>query len=392
MRRNPRSNRTAIPLGRSGVLRREYGTRTAILLIVLLFSMILGIIAASLAGENLLPARSVGVGAATSPAFSPATPTPQRSDSLDRMPPAGTPPATSRPPTPLALGAYVSPEAGDASDIDRFTALIGASPALVMWYQDWEHASAREFDPDRMNAVAQRGAMPVVTWEPWDSAGKAAQPAYSLARILGGTYDPYIRRWARGAATWGHPMYLRFAHEMNANWYPWSAGTNGNTSNQYVEAWRHVWDIFHQEGASNIRWIWSPYVEVPGDTSYAQLYPGDRYVDWIALDGYNWGASQPWSQWMDLSAIFDASYLHIGQLTGKPMMIAEIACAEAGGDKAAWITRGLLTDVPTRFPRIRAVIWFDVDKETDWRVDSSASSLAAFKVIAGSPLYHGRLP
>lgn len=317
--------------------------------------------------------------------------------------PAPTARATIRPnPTPtlatrpgssaIALGAYVSPGLWSASDIDQFTAIVGTDPAIVMWYQDWQHVPTRDFDTAIMDAVTIRGAMPLVTWEPWDYTGTAMQPAYALRTILAGDYDPYIRQWARDAAAWGKPMYLRFAHEMNASWYPWSAGVNGNTSAEYVGVWRHIWDIFHQAGASNVRWVWSPYVELPGTVPYAQLYPGDAFVDWVGLDGYNWGTSQSWSQWTDFSTLFGASYDRIVGLTSKPFLIAETASAEAGGDKAAWILHSLLSDVPTRFPAVRAVIWFDIDKETDWRVNSSPASLAAFRTVASAPLYRGRLP
>jgi hypothetical protein len=68
-------------------------------------------------------------------------------------------------------------------------------------------------------------------------------------------------------------------------------------------------------------------------------------------------------------------------------MIAEVASTELGGDKAAWMTQGLLTDLPARFPRVHMVIWFDENKETDWRVDSSATSLASYRALARAPLY-----
>ena len=73
-------------------------------------------------------------------------------------------------------------------------------------------------------------------------------------------------------------------------------------------------------------------------------------------------------------------------------MIAETASTELGGDKAKWITQGLLTDVPSRFPRVRAVVWFQENKETDWRVNSSSSALAAYRKAASSSTYQGRLP
>ena len=89
--------------------------------------------------------------------------------------------------------------------------------------------------------------------------------------------------------------------------------------------------------------------------------------------------------------VFGPSYDELAAMTDKPMMIAETASAESGGDKAAWIKKGLLEDVPSRLPRVRAVVWFHENKEADWRIDSSAGSLAAYKQAAETPMYRGRL-
>ncbi len=300
---------------------------------------------------------------------------------------------------PIALGAYIPGAPGDPAQIDQFTVLVGAVPAVVMWYQDWAHTGIREFNPVQMNAVVARGAMPMVTWEPWDYTAGISQPAYSLARIVAGAYDLYIRQWAQNAAAWARPMYLRFAHEMNGNWYPWCFGVNGNTAAQYVAAWRHIYAIFRQEGATNVRWVWSPNVSSTingrrrgvATPQVAALYPGDAYVNWIALDGYNWGTTQSWSHWAGLATVFGTSYTSLTKLTSKPMMLAETASTELGGNKATWITQGFLTDIPARFPRVRAVIWFNENKETDWRVNSSSAALAAYRGVAKSAIYQGRL-
>jgi hypothetical protein len=36
---------------------------------------------------------------------------------------------------------------------------------------------------------------------------------------------------------------------------------------------------------------------------------------------------------------------------------------------------------------VRALVWFQRIKETDWRINSSPSSLAAFRAILASPLF-----
>jgi beta-mannanase len=141
-----------------------------------------------------------------------------------------------------------------------------------------------------------------------------------------------------------------------------------------------------------VRWVWSPNVANGNTTPFSKVYPGDAYVDWVALDGYNWGKTQSWSSWMSFTNVFGPSYSALTRMTNKPVMIAEVGSAEAGGNKAAWIRQSFLQEIPSKFPKVRAVVWFDVNKETDWRVNSSSAALAAFKGVAASPRYQGRLP
>ena len=310
---------------------------------------------------------------------------PETSDTSNDLPPAAEARAQSN---PLLLGAFIPNSSTDLSNINQFVDTTGQQPAIVMWFQGWED-NAR-FDPARMNAVAERGARPMVTWEPWDAGKEATQPEYTLRSIASGEHDAYIRQWARDAAAWDRPFYLRFAHEMNGDWYPWGVNANGNTSAQYKAAWIHVHDIFRQEGATNVRWVWAPSAEVFGNgTTLNEVYPGDNYVDWVALDGYNWGDTRSWSEWTSLAELFGPAYNALTRMTDKPVMIAETASAEAGGDKAAWIRDGLIRDIPLKLPQVEAVIWFNTDKEADWQVSSSAQALEAYREVATSRLYGG---
>jgi beta-mannanase len=115
------------------------------------------------------------------------------------------------------------------------------------------------------------------------------------------------------------------------------------------------------------------------------FYPGDRWVDWLALDGFNWG--EPTS-WQTFPKIFDASYRKLASLARKPIMIAEIGSDESGGSKAAWLRRALSRQLP-RLKRVKAVVWFDATDGSDFRVDSSPAALEAFRAGISSPLYSG---
>ena len=291
----------------------------------------------------------------------------------------------------IALGAFVPDFASDQDRMAEFTRLVGRRPAITMWYQSWASPESRGFDQSAMDAVVAQGSIPMVTWEPWDWRRGAEQSQYSLRTIVAGTHDPYIRRWARQTAAWGRPMYLRFAHEMNGDWYSWSPGVNGNTTADYIAAWRHVVQIFRDEGATNVEWIWAPNLN--GRTPFADVYPGDDYVDWIGVTVLNWGTSQEWSEWAELDELLDLFYTTTREYAGdKPLMVAEMASSEKGGDKGAWIRRALLESMPHEYPRIRAVVWFHSEKETDWQVDSSAGSLAAYRAVTASPIYQAPAP
>ena len=65
-------------------------------------------------------------------------------------------------------------------------------------------------------------------------------------------------------------------------------------------------------------------------------------------------------------------------------MIGEMASAEVGGDKAAWIA-GMVPTLKADFPLIKGLVWFDVNKETDWRISSSPESEAEFVKMASDP-------
>jgi beta-mannanase len=163
---------------------------------------------------------------------------------------------------------------------------------------------------------------------------------------------------------------------MNGDWYPWSAGVNGNTAADYVDAWRHVHDVFTAHGADDVRWVWAPNVVHPGSTPLPALYPGDAYVDVLGVDGYNWGTSVSWGSWVSGRQVFEQTFAELRVLAPtKPLLVTETASSELGGSKSAWV-QDLVTWSAGQ--GLLGVIWFDEDKETDWRMASSPGSAAAF--------------
>lgn len=275
---------------------------------------------------------------------------------------------------PLRFGAATPGGPLASSELDEVATVSGEIPSIVMSYKDFlQSPPITELD-----AVRSRGATPLVTWEPWAWGGGVNQPAYSLARITAGDFDGYISQWGQSLAAWGKPVMLRFAHEMNGNWYPWAEGVNGNQAGDYVAAWRHVHDVVAATGAANVQWVWSPNVPYWGSTDLAGLYPGPGYADIVALDGYNWGTSQTWSSWVSPVDLLGPGISQLRTVApGKSVLIAETASSELGGSKAAWNTD--LVSYLAAQPDVMGFVWFHMQKETDWRINSSDSSASAFK-------------
>ncbi|MHA7179252.1 glycoside hydrolase family 26 protein [Arthrobacter sp. MDB2-24] len=274
----------------------------------------------------------------------------------------------------IRFGVGTNGGAAAGGELDEVAALAGEAPSIVLSYKDFNQAAPLA----ELDAVRARGAETLLTWEPWTWGGGTEQPAYSLDRIAAGDFDAYLREWGTALGQWGQPVYLRFAHEMNGNWYPWAEGVNGNGAGDYIAAYRHVHDVVASTGATNISWVWNPNVPYWGSTPLDQLYPGGDYVDVVALDGYNWGTSQSWSAWQEPEVLFGEGITQLRQLApGTPIMIAETASSEVGGSKPQWITT--LFRYVSAQQDVVALVWFHINKEADWRINSTSASADAFK-------------
>ncbi len=276
----------------------------------------------------------------------------------------------------IALGAYLPDSTWKPQTIDRYARRVGREPVIVSSYKAW---TGTPFVQRELDGAWRRGAIPMVTWEPWSWGGGRR---FRLRAIAAGRFDGYVRRSARAAAAWDHPLLLRFAHEMNGNWYPW--GKRGNTARLYKRAWRHLVRIFRREGATKVMWVWAPNVDNHGKYPFRGFFPGDRWVDWVGLDGFNWGKD---GEWTSFRQVFGRSYGVLTRLSRRPLIIAETGSTQHGGDKANWISRALRREIP-RLRRIRAVVWFnEAFNGIDTRVDSSRGALRAFRGAARSFRY-----
>jgi hypothetical protein len=265
---------------------------------------------------------------------------------------------------PLAnamFGAYIKGAAWNKELLFSLEKTVDHEFKIIHWFTSWD----APFEGDLVERVLALGRIPMITWQSKNQ---------SVTDIAAGRHDSYIREWAKAVDDISGDVYLRPFPEMNGNWTPW----NGDPE-ALIAAWQRVVKIFREEGATNAKWVWAPNVRdepVTPENRLELYYPGSAYVDVLALDGYNWGTTRAQTAWKEFDVIFQDAYKRVTSLGKQNVWIAEVASAEQGGDKGVWVKNMLAS---TAFPRITALVWFNENKETDWRMESSSGSLTAFR-------------
>jgi hypothetical protein len=276
---------------------------------------------------------------------------------------------------PLKIGAWVGgpgtyPQPTEAN-VAAFETLQGRPLDLLSVFALWG-TNDWTWTQKYADVAAKRGGTLLVTWMP---------NGYSAPKIVSGDADTYLHKYAQGVKAYGKEVWLRPLHEANGDWYDWGIAKSGagNTSENLIEAYRHIVSIFRAEEVSNVKWVWTTNATNSGNATFTDHYPGDDWVDMISIDGYNWGNAQSWSQWLSFDQVFSPAYAALAKID-KPLFIPEFSSSEHGGDKAAWI-KDMFAVIPQKFPRIFALMWFNQSKsaEADWALNTSDAAVTAWK-------------
>lgn len=295
----------------------------------------------------------------------------------------GDPQQTQRSVAPLEWGLYQILWSRDFCDrLEREVGTFASKPKYVMFFRDL----GRPYPKGPNDCIAKSGATPIVSMELW--SWHAGGDGSYLPAIAAGRYDKFLRQWARDAKADGRRVLLRFGFEFNGNWFSWCRKPGA-----FKKAWRHAHDIFKEVGADNVEWLWTPNVVSCPDSpenAFHLYYPGDEYVSWVGVDGYNFGEHHDeWHGWQSFDDVFAVMLedLH-ARFPRKPIMIAEFGCASGRtGQREEWI-RAALESLRQR-PYIKAAIWFNYDKrregEPNWRIDATPDSLRVFNETFAAP-------
>lgn len=254
----------------------------------------------------------------------------------------------------IMLGAHIPPVAPDFPETDlyyweeiqAFNRIAGRRHPIIMYYGNLTSA----FTDYLLNQLRDRldpTPVPLITMDP---------PAnVELEDIAEGVYDADLKGNAAVARRFGEPMMVIFAHEFNGSYTPYYGDPQ-----TYIAAWRHIHDLFAREGVTNVQWVWSPnYMsDRPNDpvSDYNLYYPGDSYVDWIGVSGFNWGYTRA-SGWVSFNYLFEDFLIDTATRYDKPQIISLFGSVDGPGSKVEWIRSAYQS--MERHRNLRAVVWFN---------------------------------
>ncbi|MFD7685334.1 glycoside hydrolase family 26 protein [Streptomyces sp. NPDC059781] len=278
-------------------------------------------------------------------------------------PPTGAcaPTDTLVPPCGAWWGAYV-PYAANGSLKDAvlgFEERIGRRLDLVYNYHDM---SGTELDGQLLTPDEQelgRDRLLMLAWEStvWTEPHHENWTETQLGwkNIASGKYDeeiidPQIRR----LKAYGKRVFFSFDQETDAR-----IKEGAGTPAEFVAAYRHLHDRFRELGADNVVWVWTVSGYLGSAKEMKALYPGDEYVDWIAMDQYNYYGCHDTTDWKDFLRSQRPSYewLRANVTDDKPVMLAEFATAPDADDPGR--QRDWYTGIPgavKKLPEVKALV------------------------------------
>ncbi len=131
---------------------------------------------------------------------------------------------------------------------------------------------------------------------------------YMLKEIPQGAFDTNIEQLGEWIKNSGKEVYLRIGYEFDNP-------ENEYAPQEYIQAYRYIVDRLRKQGVKNVYYVWHS-IAWKDKTWPAydplQWYPGDQYVDWIAISFF------------DKDRSIEREYMAgIAHQKNKPLMIAE---------------------------------------------------------------------
>jgi hypothetical protein len=306
--------------------------------------------------------------------------------------PAQTQAATST--EPMTFGMF----AGNTktSSVQTLESTVGRSYAYIRVYRSWDDAFP-DTDINWMRSTGHSLFLSIkakykngtnVSWQ----AIADAQPGSAL-------YANMVR-WATAIKAYGTPMYVAFNHEPDT-----SNSQRSGTPTEFIAAWRKWVSVMRSENVTNARFAYTTailnYSVSPTSKKYApKYYPGDAWVDDIAIDAYNMYCKKKdgtfANPWRSLATLLTPFMTFVAEHPGIPLVLAEFGSPEdpnAPGRKAQWIADAQQLFKQPAYQRVIAISYWNTVSHNyegcDFRITTSTPALNAFTAMASDPFYSG---
>ena len=258
------------------------------------------------------------------------------------------------------FGAYVDPPVYTQEErikaFEGFEAKLGHRLGVYHTYHTWTQPFPSEAD----RYFADRGTTVLISWAGTDTRD-----------ITSGVYDEMIRQRARETRALGKRVIIQWRWEMNRR----NLAAEVHSPEDYVAAWRHIHQLFDEEGATQVRWAWCPLSDRIADLDFSAYYPGDDYVDFIGANGYARNSGQ------SLAYVFEPFFDWAADQK-RPILIGEFGRPVNMGTRAQlvdWFNDGLRTLASN--PRVAVVVYFESGRGTtgEYDVADIPDALAALR-------------
>lgn len=233
---------------------------------------------------------------------------------------------------------------------------------IISLYIAWDKDIQSNFPRLLLDSIYTRNSIPMITWEPWLNtfADEMEEDEHVYDLIARGFFDDFIFRFSEKLKELQHPVFLRFAHEFDNPFYPWYI-SGENAAEKFKNAWKHTYEIFKQNDANNVIWIWNPWKP----ENLNPFYPGMEYVDWIGVNILNYGEFNQDGQWHNFKSLYEPFHDELINLPPTPVIISEFGTLKDGRQQNEWI-EDAFTSIENDFKEIKSIIYFNSKVDKNW--------------------------
>ena len=309
--------------------------------------------------------------------------------------PLGTGPAAAADGDRVVFGAFPASRGGQTRQqaAVALEAQTGRKLEVVRVFETWSSVF-----PDSFHRwIRDGGRTPILSVKPVRSNGTRVTWSAIANAAPGSQVDNEIRSWARRIRDFGGPIHVTLHHE------PESSGTSYGTQADFIAAWRHWVDVFREEGAVNARYMWimtdyAFFVSSSDRRQAIKWFPGDNWIDGMAIDAYNWSTCRPniYNPWRTLEYIIEPFRKFGLQHPTKQLWLTEWGSWEdpaVSGRKGQWFDQARALFARSSHQQFAGISYFNSPHpsssfpDCDWWIDTSTSSLNAFIAMGHDALY-----